>query len=212
MRRVIILSAAALISISVAGCADTEPGEALPNGNSSQSSAAPSNSLSFPSELDVGSYMDRPCDVLSPELLESRGYPIEGQKLEETGPAGQRLSELTGPSCSWGAKETTHAQVLSVSLIDQPSRGSEAVLNGVRERHRSGVLQLWEEVEVAGYPAAYYGLRDNRDRGDCAMMVAVSGTAIVTVNAGPYMDDPRQACVDVDEFVADLIGNLQKGA
>lgn len=211
-RRVAYFSAGDLFTTAtVAGCSVTGSGSSSPS-VSSTVSTDPSQTLSFPFELDATPYMASPCDVLSPELLESRGYPADGKELEETGPGGQGLVDLTDPSCSWGAENATHAQVVTVALSDHASEGIEAAWERVRERHRSGVLQLWEELDVNGYPTAYYALRDNRDRGDCAMMIAVSRSDLVTVSAGPYMNDPGQACSDVLDFVADSIGYLNEGA
>jgi hypothetical protein len=212
VRRIVCSTAVFLLSgAALAGCSGTEAGQPSPV-TAASGSVEPSESLSFPAELDVTPYMARPCDVLSSEVLESRGYSAAGEELGETGEIGQGLVDLTGPTCSWRADNTTHAQVVSVALIEPASEGVDAIWGRVRERHRSGVMQLWEEVDVGGYPAAYYGVRDNRGRGDCSMMIAVSASALVTLHAGPYMDNPEQACSDANDFVADLLGNLEGGA
>ncbi len=201
----------ACVIVGVTGCAGQEPGTATPVDSSATGSPS-RESLSFPEELELSNFAERPCDALSDAVLEESGYAAKGTNLDDSGELGQNLTELSGPTCGWMAAENIDSRVLSVTLIDRPSGHTAKALQTARNHHSDGVLELWEEISIAGYPAAYWGIRDNRDRGDCAVLVAVSESSLFSVVASYYFDSPQRACSDAEKIAVDLIENLKEGA
>lgn len=200
----IILGAVSL----VAACSNTEAGS--PSAvESSSASAETSSSMPIPEQLDVEPFLSRPCDVVPSSTLQSLGYETEGdERLPGSDSVEQEVAGLTGPYCGWYAAGG-ESKVLTVTLLPSESTQGKDVLEYVQGLHSEGLLQLWEETSVSGYPAAYWGVQDNRSRGDCSLMAVLSEGAFFSVSASLYLDHPEDACVHADEVAQDVVRSIK---
>ncbi|MEY7972726.1 DUF3558 domain-containing protein [Saccharomonospora xinjiangensis] len=210
MRRSMVKWILVPLVVGVAGCSAAEDGTAT-GGVATLPAVASSDVVTVPENLDLGQYLEEPCSALNPEVLKSHGYSAEGLDVADTGKTGQGIAELSGPSCGWSPSDELDTRLLTITLTALSS-AQEDILKGPKKYHSQGLIELWEETTVSGYPGGYWGIRDKRSRGDCSIVVAVSNDSMFTVNANSYWEQPDRACSDVKDFAVDLIENLKEGA
>lgn len=213
LRQVLILGVSILAAAANVACSAGEPGTAIAgSAQTSTGSSSMVQELPISENLSISDLLAEPCSLLSESMLNVYGYDSVGVELGEVSDLGRDLENLSGPTCGWSAEENADSQVLSVTLIDRESEHASRAFETAREHHQNEILELWEETTVSGYPAAYWGIRDNRDRGDCSVLVAISDKALFSVAASYYFDDPQRACVDAEKIAEDILRKLEEGA
>ncbi|TLW91912.1 DUF3558 domain-containing protein [Saccharomonospora piscinae] len=210
-RRVAITIAFLGVATSAGACSNVESGTP-----SAHDSAAPSGTTSsavaIPQQLDLQSYTSDPCALLPEQLLSSLRYAPEGDvTLPGDESFSQEVAGMSGPYCGWKSEEGA-ARTLTLTLLTSEFTQGENVFSRARELHSQGALTLWEELDVSEYPAAYWGIQDNRQRGDCALLVAVSDQDFLAVSADMYLEEPESACLDVESVTKSAIDNLREGS
>lgn len=205
-----LVSLVALGAVSlVTACSNTETGSPSA-AESSSASAEVSGSTPIPEQLDIEPFLSRPCDVVSSSTLQSLGYEAEGDEgLPGSDSVEQEIAGLAGPYCGWYAAGD-ESRVLTVTLLSSDSTQGEDALEYARSLHSEELLQLWEETSVSGYPAAYWGIQDNRSRGDCSLMASLSEKAFFSVSASLYLDNPGDACVHAGQVAQDVIRSIKE--
>jgi len=181
-----------LAVVSLPSCIVTETGEPVVN----ESSA--SERLASPVDqppLDVEPFLNRPCEVLTPE-----------QAAEWTVSSPERLPadrEYTGPACDF---EPDDFNRVSFGIAVQTNGGLERLYK------RRDTLELFEPTEVAGYPGAFYDTADRRAFGQCALTLGATEdktlNVIVSVRdrESPEYADPCQVAERIMQQMLETIG------
>ncbi|WP_433470563.1 DUF3558 domain-containing protein [Saccharomonospora azurea] len=198
----VLLMAASLL---VASCSSTTNGAARP-GQSSGDPPTSSDQREISEPLDISAYLSKPCYLVSSEKLAELGFSREGG--EPHLPEDDEFAAQTGPDCGWIGDGDGSISVIIASKNAERGLGG---LEGLRSLHEQGRFDLWEEISVAGYPAAHYGVTDARSKGDCNVAVGIADDMAVSVTAISFRDNPVMAC-DVAKGVAvDVIRTLEGG-
>jgi hypothetical protein len=108
--------------------------------------------------LDATSLIEDPCRALSPSQLDQLG-------LNEGEP--QPNEAMTSGACSWQRSEESLDSV-DLSFIVENADGLGALYADKQSN------EYFEPTEIAGYPAVYASLVDNRDSGFCDLWVGVN--------------------------------------
>lgn len=191
------------VGLLVASCSSTTNGVAQPE-QTDKSSPTSSTQPEVGDPLDVSAYLSKPCDLVSTEKLAELGFqPEDG---EPHLPEDDEFAAHTGPDCGWIGDGSGSISVIVASKNAERGVGGMA---GLRSLHEQGRYELWEEVSVAGYPAAYYGVTDARSRGDCNLAVGIADDMTFSATAISFRDDPAMACQVADEVAADVIQTLK---
>ncbi len=184
-----------LVGLAVAGftaCTASETGE--PRVAKSPGDEALAPALDQP-PLKVEPFLERPCDVLTPE-----------QAAEWTVNNPERLPaerEYTGPACDF---EPDDFNRVSFGIAVQTNGGLERLYK------RRDTLELFEPTEVAGYPGAFYDTADRRAFGQCALTLGATEdetlNVIVSVRdrESPEYADPCPVAARIMQQMIETIG------
>lgn len=165
-RLALLLSALAL---AAAGCAVTEAGVPTAALDSGGSGAGPSDDRHgaprVREPLDASRFLTDPCGLLTPEQM--RGFDISRPGvIDSTG----ALAEHVGMGCFWSSDDDISRGYGIGWLVGNR--------NGLADtyRGRDRFAGYFEPTEVDGYPAVLNDVTDERDKGECNIVVAVSDT------------------------------------
>ncbi|CAM3022251.1 DUF3558 domain-containing protein [Saccharomonospora xinjiangensis] len=117
---------------------------------------------------------------------------------------------MTGPSCGYRPKDDAQSHVLTVTLLGRSFTKGQDVLENGRRLHAEGEFELWEETSISGYSAAYWGLLDNRNMGDCSLMMKVASDAVVGISSSFYLENPSDACIHVETVAKEIVLSLSE--
>ena len=145
--------------------------------------------------LDVEPFLNRPCDVLTPEQAAewtvSNPEPVPDDRT------------YTGPACEFEPDDFYRVSFgTTIHMMD----GLESVYQ------RRDTLQLFEPTEVAGYPGALNDAADTRSLGSCGLTVAVAEDraldVLVSVNDRKSAEytDPCPVATRIMEQMIETIG------
>ena len=145
--------------------------------------------------LDVEPFLNRPCDVLTPE-----------QAVEWTVSNPERVPDeriYTGPACEFEPDDFDRVSFgTTIRMTDS--------LEGLYQRRDT--LQLFEPTEAAGYPGAFNDAADTRSLGSCGLTVAVAEDraldVLVSVNDRKSAEytDPCPVATRIMEQMIETIG------
>ncbi|WP_043536295.1 DUF3558 domain-containing protein [Saccharomonospora cyanea] len=202
--RIVPVLAVAAVGVSCSADTDGVAQPATGELSASKPSAAPERRVSDP--LDVAPYLSRPCDLVSPEMLERLGTsPSEATPRL---PEDDKITAQTGPGCSWtGENEGS----VGIGIDSGNKERGVGGLRGLEIARDQGRYKLWEETSIAGYPAVYMGVRDARHEGDCDLAVGIADDMTFGVSAVSFRENPQKACEVAVEVAADVIENLKAG-
>ncbi len=204
----LLLRSAALLALAVlsASCSVTADGVAQPTTQeaSEETDLAPERRVSDP--LDVSSYLSKPCDLVSPQMLSKLGTSPE--KGEARLPGDDKVAAQSGPYCDWsGEREGS----ISVAIASGNAERGVGGLRGLQILRDQGRFKLWEETSVSGYPAVYLGAADARAEGDCDLAVGIADDMTFSVAAISFRENPKRAYQVTSEVAADVIKTLKEG-
>ena len=181
-----------LAVVSLPSCIVTETGEPVSNESSASERLAPP--VDQP-PLDVEPFLNRPCDVLTPE-----------QAVEWTVSNPERVPDeriYTGPACEFEPDDFDRVSFgTTIRMTDS--------LEGLYQRRDT--LQLFEPTEVTGYPGAFNDAADTRSLGSCGLTVAVAEDraldVLVSVNdrQSPEYTEPCPVAARIMEQMIETIG------
>ncbi|MTD52771.1 DUF3558 family protein [Amycolatopsis pithecellobii] len=183
-------------ALILAGCSQTTAG--TPTGTTASETSSSSGSA-MPA-LDPEPYRDKPCELLSADLPRSLGYTAPG-----TADISSRVSTLfTGQGCAWisGAK-TIQIQI----LLKNQDPNLPGITKTFLQRDR-GVLAYADPTEASGYQAAFADLTDERARGNCAVIVALSSDESAVTRASGY-NNAQDSCDTAKQLAEAMIKTLQ---
>jgi hypothetical protein len=187
----------------LAGCSGVKPGSAgdiAPM--SSQPSPAPLSSNGGSSgsapkvdtPLNPASLLADACAALSPSQLSTLGLNT-----------GKPRQIETGPTCSWRYADGT-SNTVNISPIEPNKNGLSDLYDEKDEK------AYWEPTNIAGYPAVYADITDDRDRGRCSLYVGVTDQLSVFIltqlDDGANVSNP---CPVADKIGAAMVKTLKEG-
>ncbi|CAM3095261.1 DUF3558 domain-containing protein [Saccharomonospora xinjiangensis] len=200
--RIFFMLAVAVAGVSCSkgtdGVAQSVTGEV----SASETSGAPERRVSDP--LDITPYLGRPCDLVSPRLLEK--LDTSPSEANPSLPEDDKVAAEAGPGCSWTGEGEGSIGIGIDSGNKERGVGGLRALEMARDQGR---YKLWEETSIEGYPAVYMGVRDARHEGDCDLAVGIADDMTFGVSAISFRENPEKACQVAAEVAADVIGNLK---
>lgn len=153
---VVVFTAAGLMA-----CTTTEAGEPVAIESPMTERLAPP--VDQP-PIDVKPFLNRPCEVLTPEQAAEWTVSNPEQVLNER--------TYTGPACEFEPDDFYRVSFgTTIHIIDS--------LEGVYQRRDT--QQLFEPTEVAGYPGVFNDSADRRSGGDCGLTVGVAENRALSV-------------------------------
>ncbi|WP_406638252.1 DUF3558 domain-containing protein [Amycolatopsis sp. WGS_07] len=203
MRRAHALTAVALCSL--AGCASTIPGGAIPAERTTP--PAPSSTAAgqvpgpgvpkVPNPLDITRFKQNPCDALTSAQISNLLGDGARVKPDPHGPVG--------PACGWFSQ----AQIVVVfPNIDKLGLTS---VYGAKGDAYPFFLPL---APVDGYPIVAYGGRDHRaSDGECDVALGTSDreTAVVSITQSAAHKGEKDPCESARDVAEKVLGNLRGG-
>ena len=192
MRVIHALPAVVLAAAGLTACTTTEAGEPVGIGPSTTERLAPP--IDQP-PLDVAPFLDRPCEVLTPE-----------QAAEWTVSNPERVPDertYTGPACAFEPDDFDHVSFgTTIRMTDS--------LESTYQRR--DILQLFEPTEVAGYPGVFNDSADRRSGGNCGLTVGVAEDTALAVlvsvrdRQSPAYTDPCPVAARIMQQMIETIG------
>ena len=160
----------AALSLLLAGCGGAQAGSpATPTESTSpypsRSSASKPGHSQAPRDLpevidpiDVTTWLQEPCSVLTNEQLAKLSISTEPEPK----------TSATGPTCEWG-------DVFDDGITIEGSFGtkSTSTIPGFFRNNELGKYSYFVPVTIRGYPGALFGIADDRDGGGCGIAIAL---------------------------------------
>jgi len=186
------LPVVAFAAVGLTACTATEAGRPVAIEPTTTERLAPPV---YQPPLDVEPFLNRPCDVLTPE---------QAAKWTVSNP--ERVPDdhtYTGPACEFEPDDFDRVSFgTTIRMTDS--------LEGLYQRRDT--LQLFEPTEVAGYPGALNDAADTRSLGSCGLTVAVAEDraldVLVSVNDRKSAEytDPCPVATRIMEQMIETIG------
>jgi hypothetical protein len=189
------------VTLALAGCSHSTTGSAAPVASSA---GAPASSATAPA-LDPEPYRSKPCDLLPAGLPASLGY----HQPPTSDTTSQTATLVAGPACSW--LMPTEPKMIQVQVL---IKNRDANLPGLAKTFlqlQRGLIAYADPTEVSGYEAAFADLTDERARGNCALVVAVSADEAVNARASGY-SGAQESCDMAKQLAEAMIKTLQGGS
>ncbi|MDT7724679.1 MAG: hypothetical protein QOI21_1255 [Actinomycetota bacterium] len=194
--------------VLLAGCGGVKPGDAgnigpmssppSPFQPSTSDSGATGSTGSAPKvsdPLNPAPILADACAALSPAQLSSFG-------LETT---GRSRTIESGPTCAWDYADGS-TNTINISPIEANKNGLSDLYDQKAEK------AYFEETTIAGYPAVYTDITDDRNRGRCSLQVGVTDQLTVYIftqlDDGPDTSSP---CPVADKIGAAMVQTLKAG-
>jgi hypothetical protein len=190
-----LVSALAVVFAN-AGCATEAPGQAVSPPTQSRSGEAPA--INSP-ELDLASYENRVCELLTPDQIASFGIHDSGAPSDFT----------TGPLCIWKSPDTVGDLRISLAILNKVGYGWEGLYQ------RKARWEFFEAAgEINGYPAVHLGTSDTTN-GRCTTTVGARMDlvfdALVQIER-ETSPDHSTPCNVSDRVASSVIDTLKKGS
>ncbi len=180
-----------LAVVSLSSCTATEAGAPIAIEPTTERLAPPVDQP----PLDVEPFLNRPCDVLTPEQAAEWTVSNPEQVPDERA--------YSGPACEFQPDDFYR---VSFGIAIMNGDGLESVYQ------RRDTLQLFEPTEVAGYPGAFNDSADRRSGGDCGLTVGVAEDRALDVlisvrdRQSPEYTDPCPVAARIMEQMIETIG------
>lgn len=192
------------VVVLLAGCSGNDNGSSLGSGlgittstttSHRQASSATEDENAAPKvakPLDVEGILDDPCDALATNQLSELGLTGRG----ETNTFGD------DDGCDWTLQGTSLSTVIIRPLVsDKNGLGDTYDL----KEHKD----YFEETRIGGYPAVFASALDERDSGNCTLVVGLTDELAVSVDASFLDIDP---CPVAERTAEAMIEHLKDGA
>jgi uncharacterized protein DUF3558 len=196
-----------VVALACTGCTERTGGASrvAPPASSATSPAttpAPATATAprVPAPLDVSTFLDRPCSVLSADQLASL-------KLSPTGDpdTSSDIATIAGPGCYWQNGDQMLAT--KITLMTANKHGLADSYRG----HEQGDYPVWEPTTVAGYPAVFNDAVNLRATGSCSITVGVSDTMTILVGEEDSSDLGPRACDRAKQVAAMVVHTVKAG-
>jgi hypothetical protein len=196
--KLIVIAGVAVTTLLALAACTTPVSSQTPLASSGPSSPTTSK-LTAPqvsNPLDVSKFEQDPCKVLSLAQASQVANLATSSKADGN----------VAPICSWA--DSNHN---TVAFGFVPGNGGLSTVYKNQD-NKSGYFKV--APDVAGYPAAFFGSNDDRNRGGCQVAVGVSNDEVITIstdfrNSSPYYSDP---CPVVLKAAEAAMATLKGGA
>jgi hypothetical protein len=197
-----VVSVAALVATACGGEVEGEPSPA-PNddGAVGGGEAGQRDVPSVEEPLDIRAFLDDPCALLSREWA----------KQEDLEDIEEAEESVFGTSCSWSSPPVLP---YGVQIIVADPENEELCQEGLQcayDAFERGRLEYYEPTAISGYPAAFAGSADRRDRGQFVLDVGVADDQSVTVIGTSDRSDPERAEELAVSAAEEMIKTLREG-
>lgn len=207
--RIYVVGAVCAAMLGLAGCTTSNAGTPTPQPGDSESTSTESSESSVPSSepdtygaprvenpLDASRFLADPCSVLTAAQLAAFGVSTPGRPDTEGA-----IATTVGPLCTW----TADTEIPSTIGVAWQSGNENGLSDIYRMRDERG---YFEEATVEGHPAVFSSGLDNRDGGDCTIVVGLSDT--LTFTAGEIGQlDAVGACARAEQVAAAAVVTMR---
>lgn len=191
----------AVVGVVTGGCTGSNPGS--PSPTSGPSSASSSRGLPGPGVPKVGNplnaekFLADPCSVIT----KAQAAEVAGLTRSEADLAG-----VAGPRCEWS--DSSRNDVAFAFIV-----AGGGGLTGVYENSRMGSA-YFEPIEVAGYPAVFADVIEQRAEGLCSLAVGVRDDLLLNITSGFDSASPYYAnsCPPVKKAAELALATMKGGA
>lgn len=172
-------AAALALLLILTGCTDPVGGEPSPSTTTtSGSEASPVPTVKRP--LDASQFLDLPCDLLPKSWIAKRKFG-PGKEVEG-------VTASSNPSCGWMGSSD-----LQVIIGESNQKNGMGGIAGLYRAHQMGQIKFFELTEIAGYPAAYWGGRDERPSGTARLDLGIRDDLSINVISTWYVAHEEEA-------------------
>ncbi|TQJ04145.1 DUF3558 domain-containing protein [Amycolatopsis cihanbeyliensis] len=194
-----LAASAALSLVMLAGCDSGEAGQALPTSGAevSTTQSEPAGGREFTKAppvqdpLDASKYIQDPCSSLT-----------ESQQQEFNVTSSRENSDEDNSRCRWNIGDGSTSPGVSYATGIEEGLDRLYALNDTGHWDKG----YFEPTEIAGYPAVYVEIVDNRGPGDCNLAVAISDNLFFNSTVRTHGDgDACQAAENVAKAVIETI-------
>ena len=201
----LVVSAVA-VGLICTGCTSEAPGQAPPRPGSSSTVSPTSTSRAGEAppiksrELDLASYENRVCDLLTLAQLAPFAIKSPGKPSDQVG---------VGPSCNWNPPDTTAGAMVDVAILSKVGYGWEG---NYQRRDRWASFEYAGEIN--GYPVIHVlATKIDEETGACTTDVGVRNDLVFTVDVNvndTHSAEYKKPC-SVSDRVAGLVIDTLKG-
>jgi hypothetical protein len=160
-----VLQMAAVVALTA--CSAGEAGAPSPTTESTQNGSPPPKDVPVvENPLDPTEYLDHPCDLLPESFIKEHDLRSPGD------PHDRAQIELAGPGCGWKPNSTGGAIQIIIETANRDA--GTGGLQGSYDAFQRGQFDYWDPTSVSHYPAALPQISDDRDRGECNLVVGIA--------------------------------------
>ncbi|OZM71494.1 hypothetical protein CFN78_20350 [Amycolatopsis antarctica] len=198
------VSVLAPLAIVLNSCGGTEEGVAQPESSVSSVETAPRVSI----PLDASPYEERPCSLVSQQVMSQFGYTEPGENSTEK---TEGKAKLAGPVCNFKSPIKGGSSTIIIETENR-KRGTGG-LSGVYAAFEAGRFAYLEAATVEDYPAVFSDVTDVREIGKYSLAVGVADDLTFSVSVGPYGQGKRDEAREAAEGIASAaVRTLQEGS
>jgi len=214
MRTRILPGVFCAVALLLASCSDTDVGQ--PNSATSESSVSSSGAgeatsttaygaPSVPEPLDVQKLINRPCSALSDKQINNFPGTLKNSFTAKT----TRFSDKK-TSCAWRFEGDRYSLGTVGGGVPLP-RDRYQGISSIYKAHKQHAYEVFQPLEIAGYPAAINNKTDNND-GDCRLSVGLRNDTVYRITAAPSSQSPDydQPCEQAKKLASFVVENLKK--
>lgn len=194
------VSAVVIAACAVGVLAACSSGSDAAPSPTSAADKAPNVKLAPPisNPLNPGSLVGQPCGLLTKPQLDAFGG--KAGSTQDTGGSSK--------NCSW--KFGTNHDVMVTAALDPGATGSGLGDIYAGKQQHTYDKGYFEPTTVAGYPAVFANIGDNRKQGSCALKVGINPHMYLDLNIDAY-GTGKKSCTALSNTAAKMIDTLKSG-
>ena len=194
--RMEFLSLGILVVTFAAACSSAQSDEPGPTATAGSGANPASDAPQVASPLDVSSYVQNPCQLLTVAQLQTIGF------TSSTAPSTDD-SNPNDHQCAWD-DDNTSAHIGAV--------WQGAFTNGIADLYaKKSELKYFQPVQIGGYPAVVGSESDDRADGTCVVNVGPTNTNEYFIRYSAPNEPQKSRACDIAQKVAGLTIDTLKG-
>lgn len=194
------------------GCLSVDAGEpsvesntfGSDTGETSETASSGVEAPDVPDPLDASDYLDEPCDLLSSSFADELGFKESGAPRDTEDDDG---AAAAGPGCEWNLSDDIDSIHIQIQTSNR-DRGAGGMA-GSYSMHNAGQFDYRIPVAVSEYLAAFADRNDNRDNGECGMLIGIRDGVTFSAISGPIDGDTQKACPRTKQIAEHVIETLE---
>jgi len=158
----------------------------------------PSDVPKITDPIDLDSWSDNPCDILTNEQL--------GNLTINSNPKPGHTK--AGPNCTWGDLTDDGINIggsLGVSIT--------STIPGLYKNNNLGKYAYFDPITINDYPAVFFGRADDRNHGGCGIAIALEPSHTYVINLRLHEDYPRynKPCSVLEDVSTMAVDTMTQG-